>query len=102
MFFYFCWFLAQLFQAVNASEIDENGPNPMIVGKAFGFMLFGNDGFMTPGIEKLAVDGCKVSYETNGGFYSHAIQRIYVSYDLNKAIGGRLFINPITTMILLV
>ena len=48
-------------------------------------MLFGNDGFMTPGIENLAVDGCKVSYETDGGFYSHAIQRIYVSYDLNKA-----------------
>ena len=47
--------------SVNASVIDENGPNPMVVGKAFGFMLFGNDGFMTPGIENLAVDGCKVS-----------------------------------------
>ena len=81
----FVGFWLSCFQAVNASEIDENGPNPMIVGKAFGFMLFGNDGFMTPGIENLAVDGCKVSYETNGGFYSHAIQRIYVSYDLNKA-----------------
>ena len=78
-------FWLSCFQAVNASVIDENGPNPMIVAKAFGFMLFGNDGFMTPGIENLAVDGCKVSYETNGGLYSHAIQRIYVSYDLNKA-----------------
>ena len=66
------------FQAVNASVIDENGPNPMVVAKAFGFMLFGNDGFMTPGIENLAVDGCKVSYETDGGLYSHAIQRIYI------------------------
>ena len=78
-------FWLSCFQAVNASVIDENGPNPMIVGKAFGLMLFGNDGFMTPGIENLAVDGCKVSYETNGGLYSHAIQRIYVSYDLNRA-----------------
>ena len=73
------------FHAVNASVIDENGPNPMVVAKAFGFMLFGNDGFMTPGIENLAVDGCKVSYETDGGLYSHAIQRIYINYDLNKA-----------------
>jgi hypothetical protein len=78
-------FWLSCFQAVNASVIDENGPNPMKVGKAFGFMLFGNDGFMTPGIENLAVDGCKVSYETDGGLYSHAIQRIYVRYDLNKA-----------------
>ena len=78
-------FWLSCFQAVNASVIDNNDPNPMIVGKAFGFMLFGNDGFMTPGIENLAVDGCKVSYETDGGLYSHAIQRIYVSYDLNKA-----------------
>ena len=72
-------------QALNASVIDESGPNPMVVGKAFGFMLFGNDGFMKPGIENLAVDGCIVSYEIDGGFYSHAIQRIYISYDLNKA-----------------
>ena len=78
-------FLLSCFQAVNASVIDNNGPNPMVVGKAFGFMLFGNDGFMTPGIENLAVDGCKVSYQTDGGLYSHAIQRIYISYDLNKA-----------------
>ena len=73
------------FQAANASVIDDTGPNPMIVGKAFGFMLFGNDGFMKPGIENLTVDGCKVSYETDAGLYAHAIQRIYVSYDLNKA-----------------
>ena len=72
-------------QALNASVIDESGPNPMVVGKAFGFMLFGNDGFMKPGIENLAVDGCIVSYEVDGGFYSHAIQRVYISYDLNKA-----------------
>ena len=72
-------------QALNASMIDDSGPNPMVVGKAFGFMLFGNDGFMKPGIENLAVDGCIVSYEIDGGFYSHAIQRVYISYDLNKA-----------------
>ena len=72
-------------QALNASVIDDSGPNPMVVGKAFGFMLFGNDGFMKPGSENLAVDGCIVSYEIDGGFYSHAIQRIYISYDLNKA-----------------
>ena len=71
--------------AVNASVIDESGPNPLAVGKAFGFMLFGNDGFMKPGIENLAVDGCRVSFETDGGLYSHAIQRIYISYDLTKA-----------------
>ena len=72
-------------QALNASVIDDSGPNPMVVGQAFGFMLFGNDGFMKPGIENLAVNGCIVSYEIDGGFYSHAIQRIYISYDLNKA-----------------
>ena len=72
-------------QALNASVIDDSGPNPMVVGKAFGFMLFGNDGFMKPGIENTAVDGCTVSYEIDGGFYSHAIQRVYISYDLNKA-----------------
>ena len=71
--------------AVNASVIDESGPNPLAVGNAFGFMLFGNDGFMKPGIENLAVDGCRVSFETDGGLYSHAIQRIYISYDLTKA-----------------
>jgi len=75
----------QNIQALNASVIDDSGPNPMVVGKAFGFMLFGNDGFMKPGIENLAVDGCIVSYEVDGGFYSHAIQRVYISYDLNKA-----------------
>ena len=72
-------------QAGNASVIDDSGPNPLIVGKAFGFMLFGNDGFMNPSIENLAVNGCKVSYELSGGTYSHAIERIYISYDLNKA-----------------
>ena len=75
----------QNIQALNASVIDDSGPNPMVVGKALGFMLFGNDGFMKPGIENLAVDGCIVSYEVDGGFYSHAIQRVYISYDLNKA-----------------
>ena len=75
----------QNIQALNASVIDDSGPNPMVVGKAFGFMLFGNDGFVKPGIENLAVDGCIVSYEIDGGFYSHAIQRLYISYDLNKA-----------------
>ena len=72
-------------QPLNASMIDDSGPNSIIVGKVFGFMLFGNDGFMKPGIDNLAVDGCKVTYEIDGGFYSHAIQRIYISYDLNKA-----------------
>lgn len=72
-------------QALNASVIDDSGSNPIEVGKAFGFMLFGNDGFMNPGIGNLAVDGCTVSYEIDGGVYSHAIQRIYVSFDLNKA-----------------
>ena len=78
-------FWLNCFQAVNASVIDDSGPNSIIVGKSFGFMLFGNDGFMKPGIENISVDGCKVSYETNGGIYSHAIKRIYISYDLNKA-----------------
>ena len=78
-------FWLNCFQAVNASVIEDSGPNPLIVGKAFGFMLFGNDGFMKQGIENLAVDGCRVSFETDGGLYSHAIQRIYISYDLNKA-----------------
>ena len=53
---------------INASMIDDSGPNSRIVGKAFGFMLFGNDGFMKPGIDNLAVDGCKVTYEIDGGF----------------------------------
>ena len=72
-------------QVAKATVIDDSGPNPLVVGKAFGFMLFGNDGFMKPGIENLAVDGCRVSFETDGGLYSHAIQKIYISYDLNKA-----------------
>ena len=71
------------FQTVNASVIDDSGPNALIVGKAFGFMLFGNDSFMKQGIENLAVDRCRVSFETDGGLYSHAIQRIYINYDLN-------------------
>ena len=53
-------------RAVNASVIDDNGPNPMAVGKAFGVMLFGNDGFMTPGIENVAGDACEESYEIDG------------------------------------
>ena len=72
-------------QVAKATVIDDSGPNPLVVGKAFGFMLFGNDGFMKPDIENLAVDGCRVSFETDGGLYSHAIQKIYISYDLNKA-----------------
>ena len=72
-------------QTVNAAVIDDSGPNPLVVGKAFGFMLFGNDGFMKPGIKNLVVDGCKVSFETGGGLYSHAIQKIYITYDLSKA-----------------
>ena len=47
-------FWLSCFQALNASVIDFPTMNN---GKAFGFMLFGNDGFMTPGIENLAVDG---------------------------------------------
>ena len=72
-------------QALNASVIDNSGPNPMVVGKAFGFMLFGNDGFMTTGIENLAVDQCIVWFETDDGLYSQAIQRIYISHNLQKA-----------------
>ena len=78
-------FWLNCFQVAKATVIDDSGPNPLVVGKAFGFMLFGNDGFMKPGIENLAVDGCRVSFETDGGLYSHAIQKIYISYDLNKA-----------------
>ena len=48
-------------------------------------MLFGNDGFMTPGIENLAVDGCKVSYETDGGSTHMQFKGFIVSYDLNRA-----------------
>ena len=66
-------------KALDASLIDDSDPNPMVVGNAFGFMLFGNDGFMKLGIEKLVVDDCMVSYEMDGGFYCHAIQRIHVS-----------------------
>ena len=72
-------------QVLSASVIDDSRPNPMLIGKAFGFMLFGNDGFMKPGIENLAVNECVVSFETDGGLYSSAIQRIYIRYDLNKA-----------------
>ena len=70
---------------VSSSTVEESGPNVLIVGKAFGFMLFGNDGFTNAGVENLNVEGCRVSFESSGGFYSHAIQRIYVTYDLNKA-----------------
>ena len=65
-------------ETVNGSIIDDSGPNPLVVGKAFGFMLFGNEGFLKPGIENLVVDGCKVSFETDGGLYPQAIQRIYI------------------------
>lgn len=68
-----------------ASMIDTDGPNELIVGKSFGFMLMGNDGFMSPGIENLSVMGCKIDFELDGGIYSHAIKKIYVSYDLSKA-----------------
>ena len=47
-------------QPVNASVIDDSGPNSLVVGKSFGFMLFWNDGFMKPGIENISVDGCTV------------------------------------------
>ena len=70
---------------VFSSTVEESGPNILIVGKAFGFMLFGNDGFTNAGVENLNVEGCRVSFESSGGFYAHAIQRIYVTYDLNKA-----------------
>lgn len=56
-------------QALKASVIDDSGPNPMAVGKAFGLILFGNDSFIKPGLESLAVDGCIVSSETDGGLY---------------------------------
>ena len=68
-----------------ASMIDTDGPNELIVGKSFGFMLMGNEGFMSPGIENLSVMGCKIDFELDGGIYSHAIKKIYVSYDLSKA-----------------
>ena len=69
----------------SSSTIEESGPNALIVGKTFGFMLFGNDGFTKACIENLKVERCQVSFESSGAFYSHAIQRIYVTYDLNKA-----------------
>ena len=31
------------------------------------------------------MEGCRVSFETDGGLYSNAIQRIYINYDLNKS-----------------
>ena len=43
--------------------IDTDGPNELIVGKSFGFMLMGNEGFMSPGIENLSVMGCKIDFE---------------------------------------
>ena len=78
-------FWLNFFQVANGSVIDDSGPNSLVIGKAFGFMLFGNEGFMNPGVENLAVDGCKVTYELSGAAYSNAIERIYIRYDLNKA-----------------
>ena len=40
-------------KVLNASVIDDTGPNPMVVGKACGFMQSGNDGFIKPRIESL-------------------------------------------------
>ena len=37
-----------------SSSDEESGPN-VIVSKAFGFMLFGNDGFTNAGVENLNV-----------------------------------------------
>ena len=62
-------------QALNASMINDSGSNQMVVGKAFGFMLFGNDCFRKPGIEDLAVDGCIVSFEIDGGRWRPSLTR---------------------------
>ena len=51
-----------------ASMIDTDGPNELIVGKSFGFMLMGNEGFMSPGIENLSVMGCKIDFELDEEF----------------------------------
>ena len=78
-------FWLNCFQAGNASVIDDSGPNPLIVGKAFGFMLFGNDGFMNQH-RKPCCGRMQSVYELSGGAYSHAVERIYISYDLNKKL----------------
>lgn len=71
--------------SASAMIIDSDAPNEIIISKAFGFMLLGNQGFMAPNIENLSVKGCEIKFEQNGGIYSHAIQKIFVKYDLSKA-----------------
>ena len=70
---------------VNSSIISDEGPNDIIVYKAFGFILFGNEGFLDKSVENITSDGCIITFETTHPMYNHAFKRIYVKYDLNKA-----------------
>ena len=79
-------FLNLNIKPVNSSIISDEGPNDITVYKAFGFILFGNEGFLNKGIENITSDGCIITFETTYPMYSHAFKRIYVKYDLNKAI----------------
>ena len=71
---------------VNSSIISDEGTNDITVYKAFGFILFGNEGFLNKRVENITSDGCIITFETTFPKYSHALKRIYVKYDLNKAI----------------
>ena len=79
-------FLNLNIKLVNSSIISNEGPNDITVYKAFGFILFGNEGFLNKDIENITSDGCIITFETTYPMYSHAFKRIYVKYDLNKAI----------------
>ena len=79
-------FLNLNIKLVNSSIISDEGPNDITVYKAFGFILFGNEGFLNKSVENITSDGCIVTFETTYPMYSHAFKRIYVKYDLNKAI----------------
>ena len=79
-------FLNLNIKLVNSSIISDEGPNDITVYKAFGFILFGNEGFLNNDLENITSDGCIITFETTYPMYSHAFKRIYVKYDLNKAI----------------
>ena len=79
-------FLNLNIKLVNSSIISDEGPNDITVYKAFGFILFGNEGFLNNDLENITSDGCIITFETPYPMYSHAFKRIYVKYDLNKAI----------------
>ena len=87
-------------QALNATVIDDSGPNPMVVGKAFGFMLFGNDGLMKPGIENPAVDGCIVSYEIDGGFDHTQFKELYSTTSISELAISRVCADYVNDVVL--